>query len=375
MGDDDLARLLPEPPPPRPARREAAIETALRRYDGVEDRPAARPLPVARPWPRLGRTQIGVLASIALVALVGVPAALRSIAEHPPAPVARGHAPVPPAHSPETPKPEVSAPITESKPPQMPMVGPPLAEPAVVPAPAAPVVSPDKDATRCVGGDCGGGESAKSSGAMAAAPANIAGNAMPGSEVADARAARPSAVAPAPPPPRAAAPAEPAAAEGRDDSEVIVTARRVERHRAASRRGDWNACTVNDPDQSLRGCKSMINPSAKGSRGSAAARLAEGLSLAWDGDLDGAIAAFDQAIALDPRNDLAYLNRGLAHQRNDEIERAIADLNLAIRYAPTRARNYYARGQLLAQHGEARRARADAERAVELDRDYAAVVE
>src|SRR5687768_1494574 len=72
--DNDLAALLPDPPPPRPARREAAIAEALRRFDGGEPAPPApagiRP-PSAPEWWR--RPQLAALASMALVAMIGLP--------------------------------------------------------------------------------------------------------------------------------------------------------------------------------------------------------------------------------------------------------------------------------------------------------------
>ncbi len=76
--DDDIARLLPEPPPPRPARREASIAEALRRFDGVEEPP---PVSAPRPsrWKGLGRPQLGALVSAALIALIGAPAAWMSL--------------------------------------------------------------------------------------------------------------------------------------------------------------------------------------------------------------------------------------------------------------------------------------------------------
>src|SRR5688572_7661783 len=71
--DNDLSASLPEPPPPRPAARDAAIEAAMRRFDGQDAIPphlAAAPRPAPR---RLGRPQIGALATIALVAAIGLP--------------------------------------------------------------------------------------------------------------------------------------------------------------------------------------------------------------------------------------------------------------------------------------------------------------
>ena len=86
--------------------------------------------------------------------------------------------------------------------------------------------------------------------------------------------------------------------------------------------------------------------------------------------MDGAIAAFDQAIALKPRFAFAYLNRGLAYQRQGEPARAAADLDLAIKYAPYAARGYYNRSVLRREQGNRRGADADANRAVQLDLDY-----
>ena len=125
-------------------------------------------------------------------------------------------------------------------------------------------------------------------------------------------------------------------ADATETGELVVTGARLSR--AGSRRGDWNACTVNDPERSLRGCKRLVNPAAKGAAGVAAAQLSDGLALAWGGEWARAIGAFGQAIALQPKSGFAYLNRGLAHQRNGESARAATDLDLAIRHAPYAAR-------------------------------------
>ena len=88
--DNDESISLPKPPPPRPARREAAIEAALRKFDGTDkgssvdaDREA-----ISRPsltwWARTHRPQFGVLVSAALIAVIGIPAALIAIRDQPP---------------------------------------------------------------------------------------------------------------------------------------------------------------------------------------------------------------------------------------------------------------------------------------------------
>jgi hypothetical protein len=106
--EQDQSGLLPEPPPPRPARRNAAIDAALRKFDGVEEpAPAARDRPT-RPWTGLQRPHVAAFASAILLVVVGIPAALiglrnqspvlerpePSAATHPrPAPSARPHEP------------------------------------------------------------------------------------------------------------------------------------------------------------------------------------------------------------------------------------------------------------------------------------------
>ena len=140
-------------------------------------------------------------------------------------------------------------------------------------------------------------------------------------------------------------------------------------------RGDWNACTVNDPDQNLRKCRSLAKPKASTDRGRANASIADGISRAWTGDLDGAIAAFDRAIASAPHSASAYLNRGMAYQRQGDLTHAIADFDQAVRNDPAAARGYFNRSVALRQQGNERRARRDEQRAIELDPAYADVLQ
>lgn len=166
-------------------------------------------------------------------------------------------------------------------------------------------------------------------------------------------------------------------AEAARDSEglndIFVTSQRRTRARPLGR-GDWNACTVSDPAQSLSKCKRQINVDAKHDASRASAQLGDGLSLAWQGDYRGALAAFDRAIALSPRLALAHLNRGLAYQRMGDTDRALASFDSAIRYAPYAARGYYARGVLLRENGDERRANSDEKRAIDLDPSYEATL-
>jgi tetratricopeptide (TPR) repeat protein len=152
-----------------------------------------------------------------------------------------------------------------------------------------------------------------------------------------------------------------------------ITSRRLTE--ARFRRGDWNACTVDDPSRSLRGCAGLVDPRARGEAGRAGAGMADGLALAWRGDFNGAIRTFDAVIAATPRSSFAYLNRGQAKLRNGDPDGALADLDRAVRYAPRTARAYYNRSLVLRQKGDLRRARADEARAVDLDERYAPLVQ
>lgn len=350
--EDDLARVLPAPPPPRPSARAATIAMALDRFDGAaapssKRRPAA---PSPRPaWWRTGGTQLGALASIALVATIVLPLALKHPSDRIDAPATA----VPVANDSAATAPggrSRSGVVATAKP-----VPPAPTEPAS-PAGAAPSRSSRRDTG-----------SAEAMDVASSVPAPL-----------------PMAVAPPPAPPAPAPPAEaPAAAESLADTsgafqrapsaekdaavDIVVTGSRISRRaQAASRRGDWNACTVADTNQTRRGC-------ARPGKGTAEDEIAQGVALGWQEDWRGATQAFDRAIALKPRLGSAYLNRGLAHERLGNSDQALADLDDAVRYERS-ARSYFARARLRRARGDVRGARADEGRAVEMDSDYVDLV-
>src|SRR5437762_2973021 len=90
--EKDQSAWLPEPPPPRPARRDAAIDAALRKFDRIDE-----PAPGARErrpsWARTHRPQMAVMVSALLLMIVGIPAALIGL-RNPPSPSERSSPPV-----------------------------------------------------------------------------------------------------------------------------------------------------------------------------------------------------------------------------------------------------------------------------------------
>ena len=414
--DSDIAAALPEPPPPRPARRDAAIAEALRRFDGGEtgNRPRAAS---SGSWRRrIVRPQFAAFATMALVALISVPVWMSgdhqfgSVSPEAPASPVSGAASTPGSGA--VTDPAASGSVTRQAP-----VSPPRASTTTSPSVISPRVEPalPNPPSAIVAG----GSDAR--GAAADAPidgsfdrqrvevrdkANVAGFSASESRPVEAKRLDKNIFARAengaelgyavPPPPPAAAPPAMAsmaprapaiagmvAADASPETDLAVTGTRMSessggdvvvtgQRRSVAAKGaayrDWNACTVDDPRQRLEACRKLVDAAAPGSAGRAAARVADGLSRAWQDDLDGAIAAFDQAIAISPRLSFAYLNRGLVYAHKGELDRALDDLNRAVRYAPDVARNYYSRSLLWRQRGDVKRAEADQARAIALDR-------
>ena len=80
-------------------------------------------------------------------------------------------------------------------------------------------------------------------------------------------------------------------------------------------------------------------------------------------DKKGAIAAYTKAIKADPKDAVAYANRGALQGDN---KRALADLNKAIELDPKYANAYSNRAKVRKDMGDAAGAKADAAKAEEL---------
>ena len=67
------------------------------------------------------------------------------------------------------------------------------------------------------------------------------------------------------------------------------------------------------------------------------------------GDYNRAIAAYDQAIKLDPKYATAYNGRGIAYRNKGDYDRAIEDYDQAIKLNPKYTTAYNGRGYSLPQ--------------------------
>lgn len=354
-GDDDIAAALPRPPHPAPARREAAIAEAMRRFEGLaperagEDRRAA---PSAPWWSSQSRPWAAGLAAACLVALIGLPWVWtsfdRSVADG-----GGGGRPGVEATGGEPVMADAGESVGSAADPRADTQSQPAADEVpgeVPPDPARTGPSPAPDRSS---GEAPVGRSEEP-------PADFGAQETGEVVVTGTRIRNPN-----------LASSIPITVVGEDN--ITVTGTRSN-YAAPRRRGDWNACTIDDPGRSLAACRKRGDRAAKAASSGAAAQIAEGLSRAWEGDLDSAIASFDRAIEIEPRSSAAYLNRALAWRRRGDLDRALADLDRAVRYSPRAARYYFHRSLVHRQQGDNRRALADEERAVALDPRYAVAV-
>jgi tetratricopeptide (TPR) repeat protein len=88
------------------------------------------------------------------------------------------------------------------------------------------------------------------------------------------------------------------------------------------------------------------------------------------GNLDRAIAAYDQAIQLNPKNGIAYNQRGVCYRRRGDLDRAIGDFDEAIRSDPNNAIQYANRADCYEQKKSYDRAIRDYDEAIRLNPDY-----
>ena len=96
-----------------------------------------------------------------------------------------------------------------------------------------------------------------------------------------------------------------------------------------------------------------------------------GIEKAKNGDLDGAMADFNRAIELNPKDDAPYYNRAQARRMKNDTAGAIADYTRAIELGSTNPAAYNNRGNARAENNDKDGAIADYTRATELKPDYA----
>jgi PQQ-dependent catabolism-associated CXXCW motif protein len=85
------------------------------------------------------------------------------------------------------------------------------------------------------------------------------------------------------------------------------------------------------------------------------------------GELAKALADYDAAVNLNPKDWETYANRGRAYVENGEIDRALGDFNVAIGLNPLHWKGYLGRGRVYFYKGDYNRALAEYDEAIRLD--------
>jgi lipoprotein NlpI len=161
------------------------------------------------------------------------------------------------------------------------------------------------------------------------------------------------------PAPVAAAPAKPASPKQRG-ARRPAGGQQLPVENTKATRSDVAACAdMRDRDAAIAGCTRVIEDGKQKPRARAAAYYNRGNAHAAKGDRAAAIADYDEAIRLEPKNAPALNNRGTAHSEAGEAEAALADFTAAIKQNPRFASAYFNRANAYAGQGEAQRAIAD----------------
>ena len=129
----------------------------------------------------------------------------------------------------------------------------------------------------------------------------------------------------------------------------------------------WRQCRTDTSPAAIEACTSIIflDPHNDG------AFVNRGIAYRRFGDLDRAIRDYDEAIRLNPRAADAFNNRGNVFRAREQFELALRDYDEAIRLNPRYAHAYNNRGIIFLELGNLDRAVADFDHAIREQPNYA----
>lgn len=170
-------------------------------------------------------------------------------------------------------------------------------------------------------------------------------------------------------PARVAAPAAPARQMRRARKPADGAQPAVADPSARSTAKDVAQCAqVNVPDQAIAGCTRVIDDPRQKPQRRAAAFYNRGNAYMAKGDAGAAIADYDEALKIDPKNAGALNNRGSARNEKGDVDAAIADFDAALKLSGRFASAHFNRANAYAAKGDTARAMSDYNKAIALNR-------
>ena len=112
---------------------------------------------------------------------------------------------------------------------------------------------------------------------------------------------------------------------------------------------EWDSCVKLSDDLAVAGCSRAIDSREYTGRSLARVYARRGGAYAAKGDVNRAVADYNESMRIDPTYPAAYLNRGNVWFHRGDFDRAIADYNQAIQLDPDYAVAYVNRVTLLSK--------------------------
>src|SRR6059058_3816897 len=133
---------------------------------------------------------------------------------------------------------------------------------------------------------------------------------------------------------------------------------------------EWDSCVKLSDDLAVAGCSRAIDSHQYTGRSLARLYARRGGAYQAQGDVNRAVADYNESMRTDPTYPAAYNNRGNTWYHSGDFDRAIADYNQAIQLDPKYAPAYNNRGSAWGAKGDLDRAMADYNQAIQLDPKY-----
>ena len=135
----------------------------------------------------------------------------------------------------------------------------------------------------------------------------------------------------------------------------------------SARADDWDICLSAHGNEGIAACTRTI-ASGKFKNGElASAYYGRANARNAGGDIDGALADYDEAIRTDPKLVAAYVSRGVARHKKGDDNNALVDFDRAVQLDSNNTNAYFIRGLFRQQKGNLDGALADYDVTIRLD--------